>query len=128
MTGGRWRAALASSDGATVNRHFGQATEFIIADVTADGGYKIAETRFLPSFCGGGHTDDALSDMLTTFADCDAVLAVMTGAFVRKELEKSGLLVLDDNSPIAEALPKLGKYLTRKNHPSKSRAATPGGG
>ena len=74
------KLAIASSDGQTVNEHFGRARSFRIYRLHDDG-QELIETRTIePSCSGQAHDDDALSRTALALSDCRGVVAAQIGA------------------------------------------------
>ncbi len=73
------KIAVASSDGITVNEHFGRARFFRIYRLH-DEGYDFLEVRENAPPCGGqAHDDDALARSAKLIADCRGVIAAQVG-------------------------------------------------
>jgi nitrogen fixation protein NifB len=87
--------AVATKGGGLVNQHFGHAKEFMIYEVDA------AEAKFIghrkvADYCQGGYGEEAaLTGIISTIADCQAVLAAKVGPCPQKELQKAGLQVIE---------------------------------
>jgi predicted Fe-Mo cluster-binding NifX family protein len=74
------RIAVASSDGLTVNQHFGRARQFRIYRLI-DNGYEFIEVRITDPACSGQqHSDLKLDQMAALIADCQGVVASQIGA------------------------------------------------
>ena len=86
--------AIASTDGETVNEHFGKAERFLIFDITESQQSLIA-TRD----CETLSTDDKshpfdperMGSVLETIKDCQQVYCTKIGARPQQELEKAGI-------------------------------------
>jgi predicted Fe-Mo cluster-binding NifX family protein len=73
------RVAVASSDGRTVNLHFGRADRFRIYRITDDQ-YEFLEERVSTPACSGQQHDDNLLDRSAELiSDCKAVVAAQIG-------------------------------------------------
>ncbi len=73
------KIAVASSDGLTVNEHFGRARSFHIYRLH-DEGYDLLEVREnAPPCAGQAHDDDALARSAQLLADCRGVIASQVG-------------------------------------------------
>ena len=71
--------AVASSNGQTVNLHFGRADRFRIYRITDDQSEFLEERVHTPA-CSGQEHDDALLDRTAELiADCKAVIAAQIG-------------------------------------------------
>ena len=73
------KIAVASSNGETVNEHFGRARLFRIYRLR-DTGYELLELRETPPKCTGQqHSDDALEQAAQLISDCRGVVAAQIG-------------------------------------------------
>jgi nitrogen fixation protein NifB len=87
--------AVATKGGGLVNQHFGHAKEFMIYEVDA------AEAKFIghrkvADYCQGGYGEEAaLTGIISTIADCQAILAAKVGPCPQRELQKAGLQVIE---------------------------------
>jgi len=103
------KIAVASSDGVTVNEHFGRATGFAIFRLH-DGGHELLEIRTTNPVCTGGeHSDDALERSARLISDCRAVVAVQVGPGAIDVLIQHRIFALTMEGPIDAALVKLKK-------------------
>lgn len=74
------KIAVASSDGKTVNEHFGRAGSFLVYRLHDDG-YELLETRKNEPVCSGhAHDDKALSKAAAALSDCSGVVATQIGS------------------------------------------------
>ena len=73
------RIAVASTDGVTVNQHFGRAQQFRIYQLTADGPVFLEKRDNLPPCAGHEHNDDLLEWAAALIADCRGVVASQIG-------------------------------------------------
>ncbi|MDR3579804.1 MAG: NifB/NifX family molybdenum-iron cluster-binding protein [Oryzomonas sp.] len=73
------KIAVASSDGATINEHFGRAHAFRIYRLH-DLGHEFLELRENTPACGGQqHDDDVLDKAAQLISDCRGVVAAQVG-------------------------------------------------
>jgi predicted Fe-Mo cluster-binding NifX family protein len=73
------RIAVASSDGTTVNEHFGRTPVFRIYRLH-DNGYEFVELRETEPACAGQlHSDDDLDRASRLIADCRGMVAAQVG-------------------------------------------------
>jgi predicted Fe-Mo cluster-binding NifX family protein len=72
--------AIASSDGLTVNEHFGKARSFRIYRLHDSGHEFIEERENIPVCSGHAHDDNALTQAAQTLSDCRGVVAAQIGA------------------------------------------------
>lgn len=80
--------AVASIEGMLVNRHLGEAAEFMVFE-QRDSGFALVETRQAPPAGGGTERWEALTRLLH---DCRAVLVSDMGEMPRKILEEAGIM------------------------------------
>lgn len=74
------KIAVASSDGITVDLHFGRAQAFRIYRLHDDG-YEFLETRDNDAPCSGhSHDDTALEQAAARIADCRGVVVLQIGS------------------------------------------------
>ena len=86
-----YRMAVASSDGKFVNRHFGQAEQFLIFEI-AEGNCKYVETRLTDPLCDDReHSDDRLAGIVKLISDCRAVLVAKIGPGALHRLQSQGI-------------------------------------
>jgi predicted Fe-Mo cluster-binding NifX family protein len=73
------KIAVASSDGTTINEHFGRARAFRIYRLR-DQGHEFLELRENTPACGGQqHDDDVLDKAARLISDCRGVVAAQVG-------------------------------------------------
>ena len=126
-----YRIAVASSDGARVDLHFGAASFFSIYEVDDGGHYSLLEQRTVPqpeadgtpaacapAACGsgacgqggGGCGSAGPSVRVELLSDVRAVVAAKIGFNVTKQLEKKAISGFDVDCTVQEALTKITKY------------------
>lgn len=106
------RVAVASKDGVAINEHFGHARSFYIYEINDDGAYHI-ETRAVPHYCLGGHSDKAaMPNILETIADCKAVFVAKIGDGPTDKLHARGIQAVTQYT-WEEILPSLRDYGTK---------------
>lgn len=98
------RVAAASSDGVTVNLHFGEAQEFYIYDVKADG-WKFIERRDIKRVFG--HIPAEFDKVRLMLNDCEAVLVSRIGPAAAEYLLVKGLRVFQAPYPVDTVLNRL---------------------
>jgi len=111
-----YRIAAASTDGKTVNEHFGRAAEFLIYDIGASD-WTFVEKRSVTPLCEAcaEHTSEQLSPVIAALADCAAVVTVKIGAVVRRELAINNISVFEQPDDIDNVLSKLAAYYGKTN-------------
>jgi len=118
-----YRIAAASTDGKTINEHFGKAASFLIYDIGKEGHTFVEKRSVTPlsrivQHDGGvqqcsGHTEDSILSVIDTLKDCTAVVAVQIGGAVKRALEINGISVFEKADSIENALNKLAVYYTK---------------
>lgn len=107
--------AVATRGGGLVNQHFGHAREFQIFEVSSTG-TKLLGHRRVDAYCQGGDgDDDVLKTVIRAISDCQAVLVAKIGHCPRRDLEKAGIIPIDQyaHEPIESSIVKYFKeYLT----------------
>lgn len=77
----KYRVAVASSDGETVNVHYGRAEKFFVYTVDDEEGYDLLEEREVVLVCmDGSHMKAAMDESVRRFSDCRYVVAGRIGA------------------------------------------------
>jgi predicted Fe-Mo cluster-binding NifX family protein len=98
------RVAVASFDGAFVDRHFGHAQQFLICELV-DGDVRLFEVRNNAPACGKGR-DDLDDPMLRTVelvSDCQVVLAAKVGPCAAELLLAQNIRWIETTAAIAQA-------------------------
>lgn len=105
----RRKVAVASSDGISINEHFGNAKEFWIYEVFDNGEYNFLERREAPQSEANtaGHGKAMLFAEL--LQDVEAVLAVQAGKHAEWFLQCKGIKAYALNGKIDAALQSYGK-------------------
>ena len=106
------KIAIASSDGIVVNRHFGKAEKFYIAEAdTEDYSYSIIEERDVTPVCKvEGHDDDALAAAVKNLSDCRYVIVSRIGFRAKDACEAGGLSVYEIPVTFDRAIEKTLRY------------------
>jgi len=107
------RIAAASTDGKTINEHFGKAAEFFIYEIGKESQTFIEKRSVTPLNCGSRHTEDGILLTIDTLKDCTAVIAVKAGGAVKRALEINGISVFEKADSIENALNKLAAYYAK---------------
>jgi predicted Fe-Mo cluster-binding NifX family protein len=103
------KIAVASSDGDTVNQHFGRAGAFYIYRLH-DTGHELLEVRDNRPACSGGqHSDDALERAAKNISDCRGVVAAQIGPGAIDALITHRILAFTMGGSINDALYSLQK-------------------
>lgn len=106
---GRRKVAVASSDGISINEHFGNATEFWIYEVFDNGDYNYLERREAPQSDENtaGHGKAML--FAEILQDVEAVLSVQAGKHAEWFLQCKGIKAYALSGKIDAALKSYGK-------------------
>lgn len=108
-----FRIAVASTDGKTINEHFGKASSFLIYE-TGKEGYTFIEKRSVtPLNCESEHTEESLASNIEALKDCKAVVTVKIGGPVKRAFEINGISIFEKSDTIDNALTKLAAYYTK---------------
>jgi nitrogen fixation protein NifB len=109
------KIALATSDGETVNRHFGNTPYFVIAEVTPDG-FEMLESRENNGGCGLTLKElniNCFDETVALVSDCGAVIAAKIGRAAVSELQRNNIQALEQAGSIESLLARYAKYLGR---------------
>ena len=101
------RVAIATSDGVSVNEHFGHAKFFRVYELEADG-HRLVEIRDAVAACQHslGHDTTRFDKIIDLLADCDAVLVQMIGEGAAAYLINKGVRVFQVSGGIDPVLEK----------------------
>ncbi|GAV23484.1 nitrogenase component 1 [Carboxydothermus pertinax] len=111
-----FKVAVATRDGLRVNEHFGRADSFMIFTLQ---GNKVKKAEFreiscLTGPCAGDEHKDAIVKMLEQLADCRAVICLKAGQCVQEKARQKGILILEINDTISDALKEYLRYYAEK--------------
>lgn len=105
-----FRIAVASSDGKTIDEHFGKADKFLIFDIK-DGKCELIEERENTPICGtNGHTQEKVNETIKLISDCQAVFISRIGIGPELALQDKGINVYEVSIAIDKALELFIKY------------------
>lgn len=96
--------AVATSDGASVDQHFGRTSRFDVYEVTGYGHARFVETRAVAPLCQGGHDAHALQETARVLSDCAYVLCARIGVGAETAVERQGAEVYQVEGPVDEAI------------------------
>lgn len=99
-----FRVATASSDGKTVDLHFGEADSFYIYDLNETGFSFVEKRGFERIF---GHNVQEFDKISLLLGDCRAVLVAQIGSGAARYLLSKGLRVFEAPYMISAVLDKL---------------------
>ena len=107
----KYRVAVASTDGESVNTHFGKAENFYIYIVDDDEGYDLLEKRNVTPVCQDGfHNKASMEKHVQQFKDCKYVVASRIGDGALQSLTAAGITSMDLPGSIDDAILKVWKY------------------
>lgn len=114
----KYKVAVATSDGKTVDTHFGHALSFTIFAVDEEtGAFDDVEDRAIDTAgCSGGecganaHEVGALDAVATQLEDVDYVLVARIGPHAIRALAKHNVTAYDIILPIDEAIAKINGF------------------
>ncbi|OAA83889.1 nitrogenase cofactor biosynthesis protein NifB [Clostridium ljungdahlii] len=112
----KYRFAVASKSGVSIDEHFGHATEFYIYDVINDE-IKFREKRKVNRYCSGGYDcgehEDRIKNIIKSVIDCNAVLVVRAGFEPIDRLHEKGIRLFQMYQEINEGIRKAAKLLKK---------------
>ena len=107
----KYRVAVASSDGETVNRHYGKSEIFYIYIVDDEEGYDLLEKRTVIPVCQeGSHNKAAMDTHVQQFTDCKYVIASRIGDGALQSLTAAGIIAMELPGSIDDAILRVWKY------------------
>lgn len=107
----KYRVAIASTDGESVNTHFGKSEIFYVFIVDDDEGYDLLEKRRVKPVCQEGFHDKAeMSIHVQQFTDCKYVIASRIGSTAIQNLTAAGITAMELPGSIDDAILKVWKY------------------
>jgi nitrogen fixation protein NifX len=105
------RVAVASSDGITVNEHFGKANRFLIFEIKDDS-IELIQERKAVQICGtNGHTEEKVDETVKLISDCKVVLVSRIGMGPELALQDKGIKVYEISMEINRALERFAKFV-----------------
>ena len=92
----KYRVAVASTDGESVNTHYGKSEIFYIYIVDDDEGYDLVEKRQVTPVCQDGfHNKAAMETHVQQFTDCKYVIASRIGNGAIQSLTAAGITAME---------------------------------
>lgn len=101
------KIAIASSDGLTVNEHFGRARSFRIYRLHDSGHEFIEERESIPVCSEHAHDDSVLAKTAQSLSDCRGVVAAQIGAGAIDALLMNRIMAFTLSGTIDEAIEAL---------------------
>ena len=102
------KVAVATTDGATINEHFGRATEFIVYDVKEDGTYTEVK-KITAKGAVGEDSHESLDDSVKLLEGVETVLAAQIGPKAVKALQIRGIIGFGIGGSVDSALKSYAK-------------------
>ncbi|KAA6300568.1 MAG: FeMo cofactor biosynthesis protein NifB [Candidatus Ordinivivax streblomastigis] len=81
-----YRIAIASNNGESINQHFGQARNFLIYEIGAEGVNFIEDREVSPPQGEAAHSEEYLESIVHLLEDCAAIFVLRIGARSAKYL------------------------------------------
>ena len=112
------RAAITSSNGKTVDLHFGRCSDFRIVEIDSDSGeWSITEERRVEQTCHDfAHQEEHVKDVVRLLSDCSFLLTYRIGMYPYSLFQRGGITCLEtpteDPILIPQAIRRLHKFLT----------------
>ncbi|MBQ5999294.1 MAG: dinitrogenase iron-molybdenum cofactor biosynthesis protein [Treponema sp.] len=107
----RYLVAAATSDGETINSHYGKASSFYIYYVDDEEGFDFAEKREVTPVCQSeSHIPSQMDKSVKQFADCKYVVASKIGHGAQSALSAQGITGMESPGSVDEAILKIWKY------------------
>ena len=107
----KYRVAVASTDGETVNTHYGKANLFYIYYVDDEEGYDFVETRAVTPVCmDGSHLKSQMDKSVLQFTDCKYLIVSRLGSAAVQALSSAGITAMELPGSIEEAILKVWKF------------------
>lgn len=107
----KYCVAVASTDGETVNTHYGKAETFYIYIVDDSEGYDLLEKRNVTPVCqDGSHNKARMEEHIKQFTDCKYVIASKIGIAAAQALSLAGITGMELPGTIDDAILKVWKY------------------
>lgn len=112
------KVAITSTDGVTINEHFGRAREFWIYEVNEQGEYQFLERRSGIESEATSSPEELHSVKAELVQDVEVVLTAQIGPRAERELQRQEILALTVTGSIDKALQaygKRGKFIRNNN-------------
>ena len=105
-----FRVAVASTDGYTVDTHFGRAYDFYIYQYLVDEWIFVEKRTVTPVCQDGQHSVAAMQKNVEQFKDCQYVVASKIGTGAMSVLQSQGIVAMALPMDINDALEKVYTY------------------
>ena len=112
----KYRVAIGTSDKINITEHFGQCRRFVILDIDQENDEETFVEDRDTSFSEqcGEHQNDKIKEKIEALWDCQIVLVKQIGGQSEKLLNHNGIIPLQYQSSIVEALDKIKKYYKKQ--------------
>ena len=106
-----YKVAIASTDGETVNMHYGKATKFYIYSIDDEVGYDLVEERQVEPVCQeGSHVISKMEESVLRFTDCRYIVVSRLGTAASAALSSAGITAMELPGTIDDAILRVWKY------------------
>ncbi len=106
-----YKVAIASTDGETVNMHYGKATKFYIYSIDDEVGYDLVEERQVEPVCHeGSHVISKMEESVLRFTDCRYIVVSRLGTAASAALSAAGITAMELPGTIDDAILRVWKY------------------
>ena len=107
----KYRVAIASTDGESVNQHYGKATKFYIYSIDDEVGYDLVEERLVEPVCqDGSHEISKMEESALRFNDCRYIVVSRLGAPASAAPTAAGITAMELPGTIDDAILRVWKY------------------
>ena len=106
-----YKVAIASTDGETVNQHYGKAEKFYIYSINDEVGYDLVEERQVEPVCmDGAHEISKMKKSVLRFTDCRYIVVSRLGTAANAALSAAGITAMELPGTIDDAILHIWKY------------------
>lgn len=106
-----YKVAIASTNGETVNMHYGKATKFYIYSIDDEVGYDLVEERQVEPVCQeGSHVISKMEESVLRFTDCRYIVVSRLGTAASAALSAAGITAMELPGTIDDAILRVWKY------------------
>lgn len=106
-----YKVAIASTDGETVNQHYGRATKFYIYSIDDEVGYDLIEERSVEPVCQeNSHEISKMEQSVLNFTDCRYIVVSRLGIAASSALSAAGITAMELPGTIDDAILRIWKY------------------
>lgn len=106
-----YKVAIASTDGETVNQHYGRATKFYIYSIDDEVGYDLIEERSVEPVCQeNSHEISKMEQSVKNFIDCRYIVVSRLGTAASSALSAAGITAMELPGTIDDAILRVWKY------------------